>query len=173
MKLFTFFLFLIFIFSCKSESIYSISLEDLEGNRISFKEFKGRPFAVYVWSGTCVGHTEDLKEINEIYEEFTRRGYIFFSVAIMMSKEDIKKVLEENDIKPKYKILADPHGLFAEKVKLIFLPATIIFDESGNVKGNYPGLFTGFLKTTGISLSISIEPSSTEHLKAITLNPER
>jgi peroxiredoxin len=126
-----------FLMSCTTDGVYDLELKDLKGNRFSFSQFKGRDFIVYVWSGTCIGHVEDLKKLNELYPELP---VPLVSVAVMMKREDILDVLENNGIEPKYPILADPKGKFADSITLVFLPATIIFDKKGRVVENYPQL---------------------------------
>ncbi|WP_457601108.1 TlpA disulfide reductase family protein [Hydrogenivirga sp.] len=129
-------LFLLLI-SCGRSELYDLSLRGLDGREFSFSRFKGREFVVYVWSGTCIGHVEDLKELNRIYPELK---VPVVSVAIMMDVDDVKEVLRKNGIEPGYPVLADPRGEFADMVTLVFLPATIVFNDKGEVVENYPKL---------------------------------
>ncbi|HIP42589.1 MAG TPA: redoxin domain-containing protein [Aquifex aeolicus] len=92
---------------------------------------------LYVWSGTCIGHTEDLKVLNSNYEKLTK-DYHIVSVAIFMTPEGVKEFLQKVEINPKFPILADPKGNLTEIEKLIFLPATLIFDSEGKLLNNYP-----------------------------------
>ncbi len=128
---------LLFLLSCGGESIYDLEFQSLDGKTFKLSRFKGKEFVVYVWSGTCVGHVEDLKALVNLAP---RLKVPVISIAIMMDVEDIKKVLEKNHIEPSYPVLADPRGRFADKVTLVFLPATIIFDAKGRVVKNYPKL---------------------------------
>ena len=130
-------LFLLFLVSCSQESIYDLKLKALDGSEFSLSAFKGRPFALYVWSGTCIGHIEDLKFIQSNYKDISSRIPLV-SVAIMMDEEDIKKVLKENSIEPSFPLLADPTGKISEMVVLVFLPSTLIFNETGELIKSYP-----------------------------------
>lgn len=128
----------IFLASC-SESVYDLKFKDLSGKEVSLYKYRGKKLVVYVWSGTCIGHTEDLKRLVEIYPELKKESELI-SIAVMMDTEDAEEVLKANGIEPNYPVLADPKGVFADKVTLIFLPATIIFDETGNMVENFPRL---------------------------------
>ena len=127
------------IASCSQDTIYDIPLIDESGKEITLKEFKGKTLVAYVWSGSCVGHTRDLKDLNGVKDTLSE-GVVLISIAIMMDREGVEEVLKKNSIEPKYPIYADPKGRLGEVVKLVFLPATLIFNERGEIVGNYPKL---------------------------------
>ena len=131
------FLFMILI-SC-TESVHEVKLKDTSGKSVPLSRFKGKPLVVYVWSGTCIGHTEDLKELVKLYRKVRERAELI-SVAVMMGPEDVNTYLRKVGLDPNYPILADEKGEFAQKVTLLFLPATLIFDEDGKLVESYPGL---------------------------------
>ncbi|RLJ70798.1 peroxiredoxin [Hydrogenivirga caldilitoris] len=130
-------LFTVLLLSCSSDHLYNLSLRSIDGKEIKLSQFRGKKFIVYVWSGTCVGHVEDLKRLTVVYPELE---VPLVSIAVMMDVQDVKEVLQKNNIKPNYPVLADPKGEFANKVTLLFLPATIIFNERGEVLKNFPQL---------------------------------
>ncbi len=131
-------LFLFFILSCGKTIIYDLTFIDLKGREVKI-EPEDKPLLLYVWTGTCIGHQEDMKLINEHFLELSKR-YKVASLAVFMKPEDVKKFLEENKIDPKFILLADPEGRITSIVKLVFLPATLVFDESGELRKNYPRL---------------------------------
>jgi len=57
-----------------------------------------------------------------------------------MSPGDVESFLRKVELDPDYPILADEKGEFAQKVTLVFLPATLVFDEEGRLVESYPGL---------------------------------
>ncbi len=130
-------LLIFFLVSCGGGGVYDLILKDIEGKDFKLASYKGKKFVVYVWSGTCIGHVEDLKRLSELAPKM---DVPIVSVAVMMDVGDVKEVLKENNMEPSYPVLADPKGRFADKVTLIFLPSTIIFDEEGSVIENYPKL---------------------------------
>ncbi len=129
---------LIFIFSC-TESVQDIRLSDTEGKTVTLGEFRGKPLVVYVWSGTCIGHTEDMRELNKLYPRIKEKAELI-SIAIMMNAEDVRVYLRKTNLRLNYPIYADEKGVFAEKVALVFLPATVLFDSDGKLIDIYPGL---------------------------------
>ena len=130
-----FFIFLI-LFSCKEKTIYDLTFLDLSGKAVRISS-KGKKLLLYVWSGTCIGHTEDLKVLNSEYEKLTK-DYHVVSVAVFMTPEGVKEFVQKVKIKPRFPILADPKGNLTEIERLIFLPATLIFTPEGKLLNNYP-----------------------------------
>ncbi|GAB6065367.1 hypothetical protein JCM9492_04590 [Aquifex pyrophilus] len=132
------FIFFLLLISCSQETIYDINFFNLSGNPVKIKR-ENKKLLLYVWSGTCTGHTEDLRILNEVYKKLSER-YNVVSVAVFMTPKDVRDFLKKEGINPRYPILSDPKGKLTEQVKLIFLPATLIFDESGKLLGNFPRL---------------------------------
>ena len=132
------FLFLLFVFSCGEKTVYDLTFTDPSGREVKIKPEK-KPLLLYVWTGTCTGHQEDMKLMNEHFSELSER-YKIISLAVFMKPEDVKVFLKQSGLKPKFLLLTDPQGKITSLVKLIFLPATLLFDSSGKLIGNYPRL---------------------------------
>ena len=133
-----FFLFLFLILSCGKTTIYDIAFVDLKGREVKIEKSE-KPLLLYVWTGTCIGHQEDMRLMNEHFSELSKR-YKVVSLAVFMKPEDVWEFLRQTQISPKFIMLADPEGRITNIVKLVFLPATLVFDESGEMKKNYPRL---------------------------------
>lgn len=132
------FLFLFLILSCGKTTIYDIAFVDLKGREVKIEKSE-KPLLLYVWTGTCIGHQEDMRLMNEHFSELSKR-YKVVSLAVFMKPEDVWEFLRQTQISPKFIMLADPEGRITNIVKLVFLPATLVFDESGEMKKNYPRL---------------------------------
>jgi len=117
--------------------VYDLKLKDLEGREVKLSDYRRDGLVVYVWSGTCVGHLEDLKLLEDLSGKLKTPAV---SVAIMMEPKDVRKVVEGSGVRYTYPILADPRGELARRITLLFLPATLVLDGKGNVVGNYPRL---------------------------------
>jgi len=138
MKISILILFLLLI-SCSQQGIYDVEVLDKEGKAVKIGNLRSNGIVLYLWTGTCIGHTKDLRRLGELYSE----GKIIrkvISVAIMMEPEDAQKVFREKGIPSSVPLYADPKGNLAEVISITFLPSTIIFDKKGRVIGNYPGL---------------------------------
>ncbi len=130
--------FILLVFSC-TETIHDLTLRDINGRDIPLSFYRGKTLVIYVWSGTCVGHTEDLKRLTVIFPHLKGKVNLI-TVALMMAGGEVKKVLRENGIEPPYPVLVDPEGDLAKRVTILFLPATIVFNGKGVPVENIPGL---------------------------------
>ncbi|MDQ7037965.1 MAG: TlpA disulfide reductase family protein [Aquificota bacterium] len=126
------------VLSC-TETVHDITLRDINGKAVPLSLYRGKPLVVYVWSGTCVGHTEDLKRLATAFPHLRGRLNLI-TVALMMNEDEARKVLRESGVEPPYPVLVDPEGDLARKVTLLFLPATIVFNGKGIPVENLPGL---------------------------------
>ncbi len=131
--------FVILAFSCSERNIYDEFVIDLEGNKVKIREISDEKLVIYLWTGTCLGHTKDLKRLSELYQsrKITRK---VISIAIMMDQEDVLELKKKNSLSDEIPFYADPEGKLGEVIKITFLPSTIFIDERGKVTGNYPGL---------------------------------
>ncbi len=106
-----------------------MKLETLEGEKVNLRDFSGKPVLLYVWSGTCVGHTKDLKRLTEMDLGNVR----VISLAIGMEKEDVEKTYSQIGISPSYPTLLDKRIEISDHITLVFLPYTLLYDENGRL----------------------------------------
>ena len=128
---------LLFVSCTQREVIPPLSLETLDGSKVSLSQFKGKKIVLYVWSRTCVGHSEQLKLLNELSEK--RKDLRFITVL-------------------------DPEVKFNDYYRIVFLPSTYLFDEKGRFIKSYPGLpeaiFSNLNSSSSNSLLLSSKVSS-------------
>ena len=130
------FLALLVSLSCSEGDIYSVQLETLKGEKTNLSEYKGKRMLLYLWTGTCLGHVNDMRDINSFREKLSLP---VVSVALMMRPEDIEEVLKKNNLRPYFPIYADPRGSIADLITLEFLPTTVLISEEGKVISMIPG----------------------------------
>ncbi len=129
----------VLLFSCTGGDFYDINLVNLRGETVSMEVFRKKNIIIYLWTGTCTGHTRDLKKLSKLAEGKNLKGKVI-SVALLMTPEDVIDIHNKNGIRKNFPIYADPEGKTAEKFKIIFLPATILISPRGKVLENHPGL---------------------------------
>ncbi len=115
-----------------------IQVKTLDGKAVYLSDYKGKRTLIYIWSRTCAGHSEHLKELNRIQEE--KKGYLIISYAVAMEPEDVIKGYKELNIEPRFLTLVDTEVKFNDHFPITFLPSTYIFDEKGRLLKSYPGL---------------------------------
>jgi cytochrome oxidase Cu insertion factor (SCO1/SenC/PrrC family) len=151
---------LLFVSCTQREVVPPLSLETLDGSKVSLNQFKGKKVVLYVWSRTCVGHSEQLKLLNELAEK--RKDLYIISYAVAMVREDVVKSYRDIGISPKFITVLDPEVKFNEYYRIVFLPSTYLFDEKGRFIKVYPGLPKDIFSNLNSSSSNSFLLSSIE-----------
>ncbi len=130
---------LVIILSCSDQSVYDVVLQNEKGEPVKLSSLGKEGMVLYLWTGTCIGHTRDLKKLSTLYQKgiLTKR---VISVALFMESEEAIAIKEKNHISKLLPFYADPKGNLADFIKITFLPSTVFIDEKGKVIGNYPGL---------------------------------
>lgn len=153
---------LLFVSCTQREVIPPLSLETLDGSKVSLNQLKGKKLILYVWSRTCAGHSEQLKLLNELSEK--RKDLYIISYAVAMVREDVVKSYRDIGISPKFLTVLDPEVKFNEYYRIVFLPSTYLFDERGKLIKVYPGLpkdiFSSLNSSSSNSLLFSSKVSS-------------
>jgi len=149
---------LLFVSCTQREVIPPLSLETLDGSKVSLNQFKGKKIILYVWSRTCAGHSEQLKLLNELSEK--RKDLYIISYAVAMLQEDMIKSYRDIGISPKFLTVLDPEVKFNEYYRIVFLTSTYLFDERGRFTKAYPGLPKDLLSSVNSSSSNSLLLSS-------------
>ncbi|QID34233.1 TlpA family protein disulfide reductase [Hydrogenobacter sp. T-8] len=130
---------LFFLISCSQETLPKIQVRTLEGKEVYLSDYKGQKILIYVWSRTCVGHSEHLRKLNDLQEK--KKDHLIISYAVAMEPEDVIKSYQELDIKPRFLTLVDTEVRFNDYFPITFLPSTYIFDEKGRFVSSHPGLY--------------------------------
>ncbi len=120
------------LLSCSSQEIGlpDLKLESTSGERVSLRSLLGKPVLLYIWSGTCVGHTKDLKRLAKM----NLQGVEVVSVAIGMEKKDVEGTYSQIGISsPNFRTLLDKKIEISDYITLVFLPYTLIYDERGRL----------------------------------------
>ncbi|MEM2696178.1 MAG: TlpA disulfide reductase family protein, partial [Thermoproteota archaeon] len=123
---------------CSKETLPKIQVRTLEGKEVYLSDYKGQKILIYVWSRTCVGHSEHLRRLNDLQEK--KKYYLIISYAVAMEPEDVKRSYKELGIKPRFLTLVDTAVKFNDYYPITFLPSTYIFDEKGRFVRSAPGL---------------------------------
>lgn len=126
-------------FSCSKEVLPRIEVRTLDNKPVYLSHYKGKKVLLYVWSKTCAGHSQHLKELSLLAKE--KKDYFIISYAIAMEVQDVIKSYNDLGIKDGFITLVDTKVSFDNHFNITFLPSTYIFDEKGRFVKSYPGLY--------------------------------
>jgi thiol-disulfide isomerase/thioredoxin len=120
-------------------SIHELSLQDISGKQVDFKQFKGKYLVIDTWASWCGPCIANMPAWNKLVEQYDTSVIRFITVSVDIDDSEWKQAVAA--YKPGGFQLHDPaafNGLFAVYCKVIALPKIIIADPAGNII-NYDG----------------------------------
>jgi thiol-disulfide isomerase/thioredoxin len=109
-----------------TESDYDWMLEDLEGNRVSFRSFRGEVIFLSLWATWCPPCRAEMPNIQRLYDEYGER-----IAMVLASQEDpaaLKKYLSEQGFRlPVYRLVQNPPEVFQAST----IPTTFLITPEG------------------------------------------
>jgi thiol-disulfide isomerase/thioredoxin len=124
-------------FEKKQEAI-PFSLNDLNGNRVSFNDVKGKPVLLFFWASWCTSCKEDIVLLEKFYEGKSDQFTILTMVIDGERKEKVKRLVKQ------YKITLPVLLILKEKIMDHYaisgwVPVVIFIDGEGMIVGKTVG----------------------------------
>ncbi|GAP10903.1 peroxiredoxin [Bellilinea caldifistulae] len=126
------------------------TLESLDGNKLTFSEFVGKPVVLNFWATWCDPCKAEMPLFEEVYRQ--NSGIVVLGVNYNESVNVIRRFIEEREIT--FPILLDADGKIAEKFQVFGFPTTYFVDEDGILRGVHVGqldevLLSSYLEKIG------------------------
>ncbi len=121
------------IFSQELTRVPDISLNFIDGRKIEFNDFKGKPLLVTFWSTTCSTCIKEMPHLIELYNELNKDG--FEIIAIAMPYDQPNRVIELSEKKGvTYPVALDIEGLAMRAFGGVSVtPTSFLIDSLGNI----------------------------------------
>lgn len=142
-------LFLLSLGGCGKEPVAKIgdvapdfTLPTLEGQEITFSEFKGKNIFLLFWTQGCVFcQTRSIILVNDIYTKGQQSGLIVFSINVAESKGDVAQFVRQKGLI--YPVLMDRDGSVSRKKFGVYVvPTLFIIGKDGLIKEKVYGHVT-------------------------------
>ena len=105
----------------------------LKGEHIRLSELRGHPVLVTFWASDCRACLEEMPDLAEIHQQFSKRGFKLISVAMAYDLPNRVAALAEDRQLP-YSLALDPLGAIAaafEQVSLV--PNNFLIAPDGRI----------------------------------------
>lgn len=128
--------------SCYSQEIEiapkapEFELNDLDGDKVSLKDFQGKVVALFFWATWCPYCQKEVPKLIKLNEEFKDRGFEILTIDYKEDVDKLKRFAQRRGIN--YKILIDKTGDVFDLYNIPGLPVVMILDKKGMVQ------YTGF-----------------------------
>lgn len=118
--------------SPKPDFNYNFSIKDLNGNKISFEEFKGKVIFLNMWATWCGPCRAEMPGIQSLYAKLKPDSieFVMLSWDRDSDKPKIEAYLEKNNFSfPVYQ----PAGYLPDHLQVPSIPTTFIISKAGKV----------------------------------------
>lgn len=132
------------------------TLSDLEGNKVSPSDYKGKTLIINFWATWCIPCIQEMPDLEKLYKERKSEGLELLMVNAKESKDVVKKYIDEKGYT--FRVLLDEKGDVMRKYQVFGLPSTYFIDEKGIVQYFYMGQLTLGITTMGLKSISVIKP---------------
>ena len=139
-----FLLFPVFIICQEVKSPPNFVLENLDGDYIELSEVIGNaPILLSFWATWCKPCHEEMKYIQELFDEYESEGLVVFAISTDNEKSvsKVKPFVKTRDYS--FEVLYDTNNETARDYYVITVPHTIIIDKKGNIVYSHAGYIKG------------------------------
>ncbi len=107
------------------------SIESLDGEKLTFSEFIGKPIIINFWATWCDPCKAEMPLFEAIYRQ--NSGLVVLGVNYNEPVNVIRRFVEEQEIT--FPILLDVEGKIAQKFQVFGFPTTYFVDRDGILRG--------------------------------------
>lgn len=139
------FILLFFVVSCVSLSFadlpYKFTLQDLEGNKVSLSDYKGKVVFIDFWATWCPPCRASIPKVEALYEEYKdNEDFVILGINMQEDKDTIMKFMDKQEIS--YPVLLGDKKVIAT-FKISAIPQFFIIDKKGEVYNKFVGFSPG------------------------------
>ncbi|MBD3670784.1 MAG: TlpA family protein disulfide reductase [Gammaproteobacteria bacterium] len=110
-----------------------VTLQTLDGTKVSLSELRGRPVLVNFWATTCPGCVKEMPHLAELYEELSPQGLEIIGIAMYYDPPNQVAALSEARQIP-YTIALDIDGAAAQAFGNVRLtPTSYLMSPEGRI----------------------------------------
>lgn len=117
------------------------TLEDLEGNEISLKDFQGeKNVLLNFWASWCPPCRMEMPDLDRLYIDYKDDDFVVLAVNLGEDKDTVKEFIEEKGYS--FPVVLDK----TQEVGIIYqtfsIPTSVMVDKEGIIRAYRPGLMT-------------------------------
>ncbi|MGS0694984.1 TlpA family protein disulfide reductase [Shewanella sp. 0m-4] len=123
-----------FIEMQSARSVPEVKFTDTKGDEISLKQFKGKLVLVNLWATWCAPCIKEIPQMENIRQVNKNNDLVVVPISIDEESDKVQAFLERHKL-GHYQTWLDPKKSIDQVMPADVVPATYVFDGSGNLVG--------------------------------------
>ena len=111
------------------------TLEDLEGNKVSLSDYKGKKVFLNFWATWCEPCKQEMPEMEKIHENY--EDVVVLAINLDTEK-DIQGFMDEHDLT--FQALLDVEEEVNDQYEVVSIPTSYFIDEEGIIRKKIVGV---------------------------------
>lgn len=116
----------------KGADAFEFTFVDMDGNKVSMSDFKGKYVYIDVWATWCNPCRAEIPHLKRIEEEFHGKNIVFISVSVDQTQDPWRKMVTDDEMKG-VQLWAGQAPEFSEFYKITGIPRFMLFDKEGKI----------------------------------------
>jgi len=111
----------------------AVTVETLDGNKISIEQYRGHPLLVTFWATTCPGCVKEMPHLVELYHDMAPKGLHIVAIAMSYDPPEQVHIMAAKRQLP-YTVALDSDGSAAKAFGNVQLtPTSFLIDPQGRI----------------------------------------
>ncbi len=123
----------------ESDFDYNFTVKDLQGNKSSFEQFKGKVVFLNMWATWCGPCRAEMPTIQELYNRLDKEKVVVVMLSIDKD-QDKEKIVRYIQNKAYTFPVYQPSGYLTEQLSVHTIPTTFVISKDGKIAAKHVGM---------------------------------
>ncbi len=126
----------------KQESAPDFTVQDAQGNKVSFSNFQGKPVVLNFWASWCPPCRAEMPDYEKMYQQYSAKGIVFMMVNLTDGARETTATATRfvKDNHYTFPVYFDVQYEAANAYSISSIPDSIFIDKDGNIANAYQGM---------------------------------
>lgn len=118
------------------------TVQDTNGNTVSFSDFKGKPVVLNFWASWCPPCKAEMPDYEKMYQQYRNKGVVFLMVNMTDGSRETTVTAKQflKDSKYTFSAYFDVKSNAADTYGISSIPDSIFIDKNGKIANAYEGM---------------------------------
>lgn len=116
------------------------TLTDLEGNRITLSDFRGKVVLINFWASWCPPCRAEMPDIEAVYQEYKDKGVVVVGIDIREPEDIVRQFVADGGYS--WTFVLDTTGAVASTYAITAIPTSFFLDKEGVIQAARVGAMT-------------------------------